>query len=135
MDNITIGQVVTWLSIGVGGLWAFVQAMKGLSTVANNIFTKAVNKVREPKEQEFLNAINDIKNMLEENTKETKENRVATLKQYLVGFLSDIEHNRELDEVEIERGYEAYDEYILSGHNGYIKDRWNKVMKNYKRGD
>ena len=51
-------------------------------------------------------------------------------KNYLVRFLADVERGEKLDDIEIERAYEAYDHYVkdLKG-NSYIHDKWNKLMK------
>lgn len=78
------------------------------------------NKIRKEAQKEELE---EIKKTLCEIDK-------STCKNFLVRFLRDVERGEELDEVEKERGYETYAHYtkILDG-NGYIKKKWNKVMK------
>lgn len=51
-------------------------------------------------------------------------------KNFLVSFLADVEHGKELDEVEVKRAYDVYDHYKIDLHgNSYIKDKWDKLMK------
>ena len=50
-------------------------------------------------------------------------------KNFLVRSLADIERGVKLDDVEIQRMYDAYDHYCkdLNG-NSYIHDKWEKLM-------
>lgn len=78
------------------------------------------NKLKKDEQKKELDA---IKKSLYELDK-------STCKNFLVRFLRDVERGETLDEVEKERAYETYTHYIkiLDG-NGYIKKKWNKVMK------
>ncbi|MCI9585272.1 MAG: hypothetical protein HFH45_01390 [Bacilli bacterium] len=82
-----------------------------------------IHKDNKLKKDEQKKELDEIKKSLYELDK-------STCKNFLVRFLRDVERGETLDEVEKERAYETYTHYteILDG-NGYIKKKWNKVMK------
>lgn len=59
-----------------------------------------------------------------------KELDINQCKNYLVRFLSDIEHGNQVDEAEVQRAYEAYEHYTKDlKKNGYIHAKWERLMK------
>ena len=104
MENITLGQIATILAFIVGLLGS----VKYLSKEIKN----QVNKTLEP-----------INNSI-------KELDVGQCKNFLVGFLADVENGKILDQVEIERAYEIYDHYTNDlKQNSYIHKRWEELME------
>ena len=74
-----------------------------------------------------------IKNELEHISTQIKNLDVSQCKNFLVGFLADVEQGNELDKVELERAYEIYDHYINDlKQNSYIHNRWVQLMENMK---
>lgn len=51
---------------------------------------------------------------------------------YLVRFLSDIEHGEKLDDVEWQRFWDNYETYTKLGGNSYIKDKVAKLQSQHK---
>lgn len=71
-----------------------------------------------------------INNKLNPIIDNIKELDISQCKNFLVNFLSDIENNEEMDEIQNQRAYEIYDHYTNDlKQNSYIHKRWEKVMK------
>lgn len=111
MENITIGQINAFLGI-----------LAGIITSGSIIIVfiqKSLKKL--------------IKNELEPISTQIKDLDVSQCKNFLVGFLADVEQGNELDKVELERAYEIYDHYINDlKQNSYIHNRWVQLMENMK---
>ena len=111
MEDITIGQISAFLSI-----------LAGIITSGSIIIVfiqKSLKKL--------------IKNELEPISTQIKNLDVSQCKNFLVGFLADVEQGNELDKVELERAYEIYDHYINDlKQNSYIHNRWVQLMENMK---
>ena len=104
MENVTLGQIVSVLSF----ILAFVGSISAFLVGIKKIF----NKQLEP-----LNFA-------------IKQLDINQCKNYLVRFLADVENNKKLDSVEIERAYEAYDHYTKDLNcNSYIRHKWENLMK------
>lgn len=107
MQNITIGQLSTFLTFLMG----FITALIYLSKILKKGFEKA------------LKPINDNIKSLD----------VSQCKNFLVRFLADVEQGNELDKVEIERAYEIYDHYSNDlKQNSYIHNRWESLLDKMK---
>lgn len=104
MENITIGQIGTFLALIVGVL--------GSVKYLSNEIKKYLEKTLKP--------INDS----------IRELDASQCKNFLVRYLKDVEQGNRLDPVETERAYEIYDHYIndLKG-NSYIHKRWMELME------
>ena len=111
MEDITIGQINAFLGI-----------LAGIITSGSIIIVfiqKSLKKL--------------IKNELEPISTQIKNLDVSQCKNFLVGFLADVEQGNELDKVELERAYEIYDHYINDlKQNSYIHNRWVQLMENMK---
>ena len=110
MENITIGQVVTFII----SLSTFIGALTAIFTFVGKIYEKQVKKIVEP-----------INNSLIEID-------LSQCKNFLVRFLSDVEQGNKIDEVEKERAYEVYEHYTKIGGNSYIHSKWVKLMEERK---
>ena len=113
--GITIGQTIDF-TILIGSL---IGAVSVILVTVTKIIDKQFEKRFEPIKEEIMNIKNDIKTM-----------DVGQCKNFLVRFLKDKENGIEVDPVEEQRAYEAYDHYKNDlGQNSYIHDKWEKVMK------
>lgn len=111
MENITIGQISTFL-----GLFAGIITSTGIIMA---FIQKVIKKT--------------IKNELDPISDNIKQLDVSQCKNFLVRFLADVEQGNELDKVEMERAYEVYDHYTNDlKQNSYIHTRWNQLMGNKK---
>ena len=111
MENITIGQIGTFL-----GLLAGIITSTG---VIIGFLQKTLKKT--------------IKNELDPISDNIKQLDINQCKNFLVRFLADVEQGNELDEVEKERAYEVYDHYTNDlKQNSYIHKRWHELMEKEK---
>lgn len=106
MENITLGQISNILAIIVGLISSVIYL--------SNFFKKQVDKTLKP----IHNRLDDIE--------------LSTDKNFLVRFLSDIEQNNPIDEVEKERFYETFKRYKELGGNSYISHKVEKLEKEGK---
>ena len=111
MEDITISQINAFLGI-----------LAGIITSGSIIIVfiqKSLKKL--------------IKNELEPISTQIKNLDVSQCKNFLVGFLADVEQGNELDKVEIERAYEIYDHYVNDlKQNSYIHNRWESLLDKMK---
>lgn len=117
MEDITLGQiglVVTFL-VGLIG---------GLAFISNQIriwITKALEKEFKP--------INEKIDNLQEQVIQVD---MGAVKNYLVSFLSDVEKDNPIDEIERERFWEQYEHYLKIGGNSYIKRKVEQLTSEGK---
>lgn len=111
MENITIGQINAFLGILAGIITS--------SSIIIVFIQKSLKKL--------------IKSELEPISTQIKDLDVSQCKNFLVGFLADVEQGNELDKVELERAYEIYDHYINDlKQNSYIHNRWESLLDKMK---
>ena len=111
MENITIGQISTFL-----GLLAGIITSTG---VIIGFLQKTLKKT--------------IKSELEPISDNIKSLDISQCKNFLVRFLADVEQGNDLDKVEMERAYEVFDHYTNDlKQNSYIHKRWNQLMEKEK---
>ncbi len=103
METITLGQIALVLT--------FLCGLIGSVTYICNVLKKQINKLFEP---------------IKEDLKEVDKSQC---KNYLVRFLTDIETNQKVSQIEKERAYECFERYTALGGNNYIHDWWDKLMK------
>lgn len=106
MENITIGQIAIALSFLVG----LIISVETISLRLN----KKIEKILEPINKKIDNL------------------ELTTDKNFLVRFLSDVEQNTIIDEIEWERFYETYKRYHDLGGNSYIDHKVEKLKKEGK---
>ena len=110
MENITIGQVVTFII----GLSTFIGALTAIFTFVGKIYEKQVKIIVVPINKSLI------------------EIDLSQCKNFLVRFLADVEQGNKIDEVEKERAYEVYEHYTKIGGNSYIHSKWVKLMEERK---
>ena len=112
MENITIGQLVAWLSMIVG-------LIAGFATLHN----KTTKFIKDSLSAEFK-ALNDKIDAIKSDLDEEK---LDNCKNYLVSFLASVERGDEIDETELERFHEEKDKYLSLHGNSYIKRKIEKL--------
>ncbi len=106
MENITLGQIEVAL--------AFIVALIGAIEFISLRFNKKIAKILEPINKKIDNL------------------ELITDKNFLVRFLSDVEQEQIIDEIEWERFYETYQRYHDLGGNSYIDHKVEKLKKEGK---
>lgn len=106
MNEITLGQIQTWMVFGIGFVGAIVTIVKAVKTAVNQAF-EPINKRMD-------------------------EIDMNATKNYLVQTLTDIDRNGFVDGVSKARLYEQYEHYQKLGGNSYIKDEFDRLKKQNK---
>ena len=117
MEQITIGQIATAISLLVGLISGIGFLYAKLKTWVSNAF----------KEQ-----LVDIAKRFDETDKKIDRVEMENCKNYLVRFMSDVEQKKVIDEVELERFFEEYERYAKLGGNSYIKHKYEKLKAEKK---
>ena len=82
--------------------------------------TKAIKTWLTKLLEEQFKEINDRIDSLQQQMTEVD---MESCKNYLVGFLSDVEKGAVIDEIQKERFWEQFEHYAKSGGNSYIKNK------------
>lgn len=106
MENITLGQIAIAFAFLVG----LICSIEFLMLRVN----KKITKILEPINKKIDNL------------------ELTTDKNFLVRFLSDVEQETKIDEIEWERFYETYKRYHDLGGNSYIDHKVDKLKKEGK---
>ena len=117
MEQITLGEI----GIAVAFLVALISGLGYLVTQVK----KWITKLLEQQFQEIYDRIDSLQKQMEIVDMESTKN-------YLVGFLSDVEKGAMIDEIQKERFWEQFEHYTNSGGNSYIKNKVEQLQaKNY----
>lgn len=117
MESVTLGQIglaITFL-VGLG------------SGVA--VLIKSIKKTLKTALKDDFDGLNK---KIETMTERIEEVDLASCKSYLVRFLADVDKEREVDEIEIERFWELYQHYETIGGNSYIHRKVEQLKKQGK---
>jgi len=113
-------------SIGqIAALFSFLAVLIGSCVTIYHYIKKALNKLF----AEQLKAIDKRMDDLDKRIDAVDNN---SCKNYLVTFLSDVEKDERIDEIEKERFYEQYEHYTKQGGNSYIKHKVEKLKSEGK---
>lgn len=119
MENITLGQLASFITIiasAITGFTFLMQNMKKWIKVAMKETTDSIDKridILEAKIDSVSSRI-DVVDM-------------ESVKNYLVTTLSDIDRGKTLDAIEQERFWEEYSHYEKIGGNSYIKRKTEEL--------
>jgi len=105
MEQITIGQIglaVTFIVGLIAGITALTKNIKKWLSLA------------------FKEDFDGLNKKIDKVQKRVDEVDLAHTKNYLVGFLSDLDQGREIDDIELERFWEQFQHYETIGGNSYI---------------
>jgi len=105
METITLGQISVALAL-------IVSVLTGIGYLHGSL-SKLIKTVLKENFDGIEKKIDDISDRLDDVD-------MATCKNYLVGFLADVDQDQPIDEVEKERFWEQYEHYEKLGGNSYI---------------
>lgn len=111
-EQITLGQIAV--------AFAFIAGLIGACGTIYHFIRKALNKL-------FTDQLKAFDNRLDVLETRVDRNNLESCKNYLVYFLSDVDHGKEVDEIELSRFYEEYEFYCKAGGNSYIKHKYEKL--------
>lgn len=117
MEAVTLGQIglaVTFL-VGLGG---------GIA-----VLVKSLKKTLKSALKDDFESLNK---KIDQMQKRVEEVDLASCKNYLVRFLSDVDQGREIDEIEMERFWEQFQHYETIGGNSYIHRKVEQLKKQGK---
>ena len=114
MENITIGQVATWIAL-IGGI------ITGGSLL--------VRKLKEWLMSVLTDKFNGIDMRLDDLRDDLDKVNRRNLRAYLIQELRAIEQGAMLDELEMSYFKDEYNYYISLGENSYIHDKYEKLKE------
>ena len=106
MDQITLGEVAAAVTL-IGGL------ITGVS-----VLMQTTKKWIKESLEDQLNTITERLDQVD----------MESCKNYLVSYLSDVEHGKDPGELEKQRFYEEYQHYQKIGGNSYIKHKVDELQ-------
>ena len=114
MEQITLGDIAVAVTFIVG-------LMTGVGYLRKHVKDWFVQSIQ-PEFDALKTQINGLSARIDEVDMEACKN-------YLVQFLSDIEHGDKIDEIERERFWEQYERYKSAGGNSYIRRKVEILVK------
>lgn len=106
----TVQELVVLVVGLVAGLVGLIKGVEYLLTKLKSGFTKLLTPI----------------------TEELKTLQKSVCTNYLVRYLADVERGEALDDVEQQRFWETYENYIQLGGNSYIQEKVNRLKKIHK---
>ena len=106
MENITIGEIAVAVALIVGLITGLAFLVKQVKSFLANMFKEEFDTLNK-KMDNLQTRIDDVD--------------MASCKNYLVYFLSNVDQGQQIDEIEKERFWEQYQHYEKIGGNSYIK--------------
>ena len=100
----------------------------GLITGIGFLYSKTKGWIEKLFKEEFKPLNEKMDNL----SKRIDDVDLGAVKNYLVSYLSDIEKNEKIDEIEKERFFEQYEHYQKIGGNSYIKHKVDKLKNEGK---
>ena len=117
MENITLGEMSDLIAF-------FVVLIGGIEFLAFRM-RKYIKKTMQDE-------IEPIKHNQVKHDERLNEIELSSDKNFLVRYLSDVENDNQVDEIEKERFYEVYKRYRELGGNSYIAHKVEKLQKENK---
>lgn len=115
--NITVEQIGLGITFLVGLISGIAYLLKSIKTWISKSFKDEFKPINEK--------IDNLQSRIEEVD-------MGAVKNYLVTFLSDIEKDNLIDEIERERFWEQYEHYKKIGGNSYIERKVEQLKKEGK---
>lgn len=112
MGQITLEDLAAWL--------AFLAGLGGSIATIVHFVKKALSGL-------FKEQMTEIGKRLDQQEETIKKIDLENCKNFLVSYLSKIEHDGEADEIETQRFWEEYQHYTDAGGNSYIKQKVEKL--------
>ena len=114
MGNITIEQVLAGGAIIVGLCALGYKAWSGFKLAVSSAVSTEFSK---------------LSKSIDEINEQLKKVDMEGCKNFLVRCISDFENEQPINETEVERFWEQYDHYVNEGHNGYIKNKVDQLVR------
>jgi len=128
VNGITLGQiaeVLAWFAGGIGSITA-------IGVVISKVFNKALSKNLENSLQPLIDKIDHLEQKVDQLEAKHDNSDMDRLKDFLVDFMARLERGEKVDEEEVERFWENYDNYSEHGGNSYIHGKMEKLKKEGK---
>lgn len=128
MNGITLGQiaeVLAWFAGIIGSLTA-------ICVIVSKAFNKALKKSFEIGLEPVINKIDELESKVSQLEAKHDNSDMDRLKDFLVDFMARLERGEKVDEEEVERFWENYDNYSEHGGNSYIHGKMEKLKKEGK---
>lgn len=116
MENITLGQI----AIAVAFLVGLATGGAYLHKLIKGWITNALRSEFEGLNQKVDGLKKDVSVSIGELRQQLHDVDIESCKNYLVGFLADVDQGQPIDEIERERFWEEYQHYEAKGGNSYI---------------
>lgn len=110
MEQITLGQIVTFLGCVAGLITSCTVIYKAMTKFMKTWITQAFKEEFEP-----------FKKTVDELQKHIDDVDVESCKNHLITFLSSVERGEAVQEIELERFWEEYNHYREKGGNSYVE--------------
>lgn len=117
MENITIGEIAVAVALIVGLITGLAFLIKQVKAFLSNMFKEEFDTLNK-KMDNLQTRIDDVD--------------MASCKNYLVYFLSNVDQGQQIDEIEKERFWEQYQHYEKIGGNSYIKRKVEQLKADGK---
>ena len=117
MRDLTVEQVGLCITFLVG-------VITGIAFLLNQIKKWIQNALKDEFE--------DVNKKIDDLSSTVKQVDMGAVKNYLVSFLSDVEKDNPIDEIERERFWEQYEHYLKIGGNSYIKRKVEQLTSEGK---
>lgn len=128
MENITIGQIAVAIAFFVGlatGIAYLHKLIKGWVSKALHDEFEGLNKKVDGLKADVSASIGELRQQLHDVD-------IESCKNYLVGFLADVDQGQLVDEIERERFWEEYQHYEAKGGNSYIHRKVEQLKADNK---
>lgn len=128
MENVTLGQIAVALAflVGLATAAAYIHKLvKGwIKTSLKEEFT-GLNEKFDGFKKEITANMDSLKQQLHDVD-------IESCKNYLVGFLADVDQGQPVDEIERERFWEEFQHYESKGGNSYIHRKVEQLKSEHK---
>ena len=92
---------------------------------------KKIEKIESVKKEDLQELKSDFEELHNQYKEEMNKHILEADKTFLVNFLSDLEQGIPKTEIQKQRAYEVYEEYVNHNGNSYVHDKWEECrMKN-----
>lgn len=128
MENVTLGQIAVAAAFLVGLATAFAylhKLIKGWVSKALHDEFDGLNKKVDGLKADVSASIGGLQRQLHDVD-------IESCKNYLVGFLADVDQGQPIDEIERERFWEEYQHYEAKGGNSYIHRKVEQLKADNK---
>lgn len=121
MENLTLGQIGSAIAFVV----ALISGVGYISSRTKKFISMAMSDQMHGIDKRF----DDIDSKMDSLSATLSVVDMESCKNYLVSFLSEVEHGQPIDEIEKERFWEQYEHYKKIGGNSYLQRRVEELRE------